>query len=193
MGFFDTAQKALSTGKSVFFGELYELQFTAATGYYWDGFGDLTAHGATWSGAAGLVQRSEIPFGLNDEAGNVALTMSGVDSTVVTRMRQSEAQIYQRPILIWGQFFNEAMQPDEARFQLFNGTMDVPTYVGSGDRRTIIIPCEGEWADRNGAVFEFFTDASQQHPDRFPGDKGLEYVYRYNPGVKRNWPQFPAP
>jgi hypothetical protein len=52
----------------------------------------------------------------------------------------------------------------------------------------VVIPVEGEWADRNGAKFEFFSHGSQLA--RYPGDLGLEYVYRYNAAVKRTWPVF---
>jgi hypothetical protein len=189
MGFFDATQEALARGQSVFFGELYELGLTSGTVRYWDGFGDISAYGLTWIGRGQFVQRSEIPFGVDDEAGAITLTLSGVDAAIVAAVRAEEAEFYQRPITIWGQFFGEDLQLSGTRFHLFTGTMDVPTYGGTGVKgRSVIIPAEGEWSDRNGAAFEFFTNASQQA--RYPGDKGLEYVYRYNPGVKRMWPDF---
>jgi hypothetical protein len=195
MGFFDATQKQLAAGRSVYFGELYQLNFVSGPAYYWDGFGPLVAYGDTWQGAANLVQRSEIPFGLNDEAGKLTLTMSGVDPEVVAAVRASESELYGRVIQIWGQFFDEAMQLNGTRFFLFRGTMDTPTYVGQGtDHRTILFPCEGEWADRNGAQFEFFTTRSQQQ--RYPGpppDAGLEYIYRYSLATRRTWPQFDPP
>ena len=191
MGFFDATQQALAEGLSVFYGELYDVGLTSGAVFYWDGFGDLTAYSVTWLGRGQFVQRTEIPFGVDDEAGQLTLTLSGVDAAIVAAVRAEESEFYGRPITVWGQFFSEAMQLSGSRFHLFAGTMDVPTYGGTGvGSRSIIIPCEGEWADRNGAQFEFFTNASQQAPGRFPGDKGLEYVYRYNPGVRRQWPQF---
>jgi len=189
MGFFDAPQLALAQGLSVFYGELIEVGFTSGTAYYWDGFGDLAAYGHTYLGQANVVARSEIPFGVDDEAGQLTLTMSGVDEAIVAKVRASEAEFYNRPIAIWGQFFDEALALSGARFHLFSGTMDVPTYGGVGPgSRSIVVPCEGEWADRNGAAFEFFTNGSQQA--RYPGDLGLEYVYRYTPGAKRLWPEF---
>lgn len=189
MGYFNTTQRSLASGKSVFYGELYYADFLTTDGYYWDGFGNLSAYGQTWIGAANVVTRSEIPFGIDDDAGQVTLTMSGVDSAIVARVRASETEIYGRGITIWGQFFDEALQISDTRFLLFQGTMDVPTYqANSTSERTITIPCEGEWADRNGAASTFFSDLDQQR--RYPGDRGCEYVYRYGPGVKRRWPQF---
>lgn len=188
-GFFDTTQKALANGLSVFFGELYEVGFASGTAYYWDGFGDLAAYTHTWLGRGQLVQRSEIPFGVDDEAGSITLTLSGVDDTIVSAVRAAESEFYGRPIVIWGQFFDEALALSGGRFQLFTGTMDVPSYGGEGSTdRHVSIPCEGEWSDRNGAEFEFFSHGSQLR--RYPGDLGLEYVYRYNAGVKRKWPQY---
>lgn len=189
MGFFDTAQQALAEGRSVFFAELYEVGFTSGTAYYWDGFGDLSAYSHTWLGRGQLVQRSEIPFGIDDDASSLTLMLSGVDDTIVAAVRASETEFRNRPIVIWGQFFDEALQLSGGRFQLFSGMMDVPTYggLGAGDRN-VSIPCEGEWSDRNGAEFEMFSHGSQLR--RYPGDLGLQYVYRYTPGVKRKWPQF---
>jgi len=191
-GFFDSAQAALASGLSVFFGELYEVGFASGTAYYWDGFGDLAAYGHTWLGRGQLVSRSDIPSGIDDEAGSLTLSLSGVDDAIVAAVRASETEFRGRPIIVWGQFFDEALQipvSGGSRFQLFNGTMDVPTYGGQGPgERSVVIPCEGEWADRNGSKFEFFSHGSQLA--RFPGDLGLEYVYRYNVGVKRRWPSF---
>ena len=189
MGFFDTTQQALAEGKSVFYGELYEIGFTSGTVGYWDGFGDILAYGRTWMGRGQFVERSEIPFGVDDEAGAISLTLSGVDAAIVAAVHAATAEFYGRPLQIWGQFFNESLQISGARFHLFGGTMDVPTYGGTGPgSRVVMIPVEGEWSDRNGAAFQYFTNASQQK--RYPGDKGLEYVYRYTPGVRRHWPNF---
>lgn len=189
MGFFSAPQLALASGRSVFYGELYRVGFTSGIKYYWDGFGDLEEDGDTYIGAANLVARSEIPIGVDDENGQLMLTLSGVDPDIVAAVRAVEAEIYNRPITIWGQFFNEALQLSGDKFFLFGGTMDVPTYSGEGTAsRTISIPCEGEWGDRLGAALSSFSDADQQR--RFPGDKGLEYVYRYNTGVRRRWPVF---
>jgi hypothetical protein len=189
MAFFDSTQLALADGLSVIFGELYEVHFTSGTRFYWDGFGPLVAYSHTWLGSGQVVQRSEIQFGVNDDAGALTLTLSGVDDEIMNRVRNSETEFYQRPIIIWGQFFDEAIQIQGDRFQLFSGKMDVPTYGGTGPgQRSVSISCESEWADRNGSKFEFFSSRSQTK--RYPGDLGLEYVYRYNAGVRRRWPQF---
>jgi hypothetical protein len=191
MGFFDITQRALSQGRSVFYGELFEVGFTSGVRYYWDGFGPLVAYGHTYLGAANVVARSEIPFGVDDEAGDLTLTMSGVDAALLALVRAEEAEIYGRPLTIWGQFFNEDLQPSGDRWQLFQGTMDVPTYsAGNVGERSITIPCEGEWTGRNTARHSLFSDKDQT--TRFHGDRGLEYVYRYTFGVRRRWPHYPS-
>lgn len=189
MGFFSAPQLALASGLSVFYGELYRLEFLSGDGFYWDGVGDLSAYGETWIGAANLVARGEIPMGVDDEAGQLTLTLSGVDAGVVAAVRAAETEIYGRGITIWGQMFDEALQISGGRFQLFSGTMDVPTYTATGPTsRSIAIPCESEWSDRERAAYSAFTPNDQAR--RFPStpDRGLDYVYRYNAGVKRRWP-----
>lgn len=189
MGFFSGTQLILASGKSVFYGELYQLGFLSGDGFYWDGFGNLDAYHEIWTGAGTLVARGEIPFSTDDEAGQLVLTMSGVDSTVMAKVRAEEGEIYNQPIYIWGQFFDESLQLSDDRFLLFQGTMDVPTYtVNPSGARAVTIPCEGEWTDRNDARNSLFSDADQNA--RFPGDRGLEYVYRYTQGVKRRWPDY---
>lgn len=189
MSFFNSTQQTLSAGRSVFLGELYKVEFTSGTKFYWDGFGNLDAYSETWVGAATVVSRSEIPIGVDDEAGQLTLAMSGVDPDIVAAVRAAEPEIYGRPLTIWGQFFDEDLQLSDERFFLFGGTMDVPTYSGAGPaNRSIVIPCEGEWADRNGAAFSMFSSVDQKR--RYAGDEGCDYVYRYAPGVRRQFPQF---
>lgn len=191
MGFFDAPQLALAGGRSVFYAELYQLEFASSgsEGFYWDGFGDLDAYDVTWNSAGTVVSRSEIPFGVDDEAGQLVLTMSGVDAGVIAKVRSEESEIAGRSITIWGQFFDEALQLSASRLFLYGGTMDVPTYGVTADgQRSVTIPCEGEWSDRNTAAFAMFSDRDQN--GRFPSDRGLEYVYRYTQGVRRRWPQY---
>lgn len=187
MGFFDATRQALAEGKTVFYSELYDIGFRSGTGYYWDGFGDLLVDGNTYSGAANVVSRSEIPFGIDDEAGQLTITMSGVNAAILAMVRAEEVEIAGQPLKVWGLFFDEALQPSGGKWLLFSGIMDTPSY-SAGTERTVIIPCEGEFTDRNLARFSLFSDVDQK--GRFPGDRGLEYVYRYTLGVKRRWPQF---
>lgn len=190
MGFFSAPQLALASGKSVIYDELYKLEFlSGSTGFYWTGFGSITVDGDTYLGAANLVERSEIPFGIDDEAGDLTLTLSGVDPALIAKVRAADGEIYGQPISVWGQLFDEALQPSGGKWLIFKGVMDVPTYSApSFGTRAIIIPCEGEWTDRNSARFSMFSDRDQKA--RFPGDRGLEYVYRITQGVRLKWPQF---
>lgn len=189
MGFFDSTQLALARGRGVFYGELYEVDFLTADGFYWDGFGNLAAYSHTYLGAGNVVSRSEIPIGINDEAGQLTLTMSGVSPELLARVRASETEIFGRDITIWGQFFDEALQLSGSRWFLFGGVMDVPTYGWVGaESRSIVIPCEGEWGDRNGAAFAYYSSADQKA--RYAEDKGCDWVYKYSPGVRRQWPAF---
>ena len=190
MAFFDATQLALAQGLSVFYGELYELGMQSGPVLlYWDGFGDLVIGGLTYAGAANVVARDDIPMGIDDDAGQLNLTMSGVDATIVAAVRGTEADFYGSSITIRGQFFDEALQPSGNDFFLFRGTMDVPTYRAQGPtQRSITIPCEGEWTDRNRAAFSNFSDIDQKA--RFASDRGCEYVYRYTIGVRRHWPFF---
>lgn len=189
MGFFDAAQLALASARSVFYAELYQLDFASGSRFYWDAVGNLEAYGEIWAGAASVVARSEVPFGVDDEAGQMVLTMSGVDADLMAMVRAEESEFSGRPITLWAQFFDEALQLSGARRFLFAGTMDVPTYAVSAEgSRSVTIPCEGEWTDRNSARQSMFSHEDQQA--RYPGDLGLEYAYRITQGVKRVWPQF---
>lgn len=185
MGFFDVTQKALSEGHSVFYGELYKLDFTSGAGYYWDGFGPLSAYSQTWTGVPGIVSRSEIPFGVDDEAGKLMLTLPGVDDAVIEKIIEETPEIFGRDITLWGQFFDEALALSGTRFQLFHGTMDVPSYTVRPGENTVEIPCEGEWSDRGTSPWSFFSDRDQQA--RFAGDEGLAFMATLN-NIKVQWP-----
>lgn len=187
MGFFTVTQKALAAGRTVFFARLVRLQFDSATSRLWDGFGPLTVDGDTYDGAGELGSVGEIPFGLNDQAGNVQFALSGVDDEIVA-LAQTEMPVRGTPVTVWGQFLSEALQPTDSKFVLFEGELDVLSFSGRGpSERRIQATAEGIWTGRRGAAFALYSDRDQKA--RFPGDRGCAFL----PSLKNKrvtWPKF---
>jgi hypothetical protein len=187
VAFFSDTQAALADGRTVRYAELTVFEFEEATAYLWDGVGDLELDGVTYQSNKGLVARSAIGFGENDDATEMSHTLSGVDPTFVDLARQS-ASVRGRPVTVFGQFFDEDWVPLDSKFFIAKRVMDVLRYSAQGpQKRSISVSEETIWTNRNGAAFAFYSDADQQA--RFPGDLGCSFTAGLQ-DKKIGWPQF---
>ena len=187
MAFFNATQAALAAGRTVFAARLVHFDFAERPMHAWEGVGPLELDGATWLGLALIGSIGEIPVAVNDEAGSVDFTLSGVSPEIVARARDS-ASVRGREVTIYGQMFGEDLQPADAKYMLAELEMDVMSYAGTGpnDRR-IRLTAESIWADRNGAAQALYSDRDQQL--RFPGDLGCALVAALK-NKRVDWPRF---
>lgn len=176
---FSAAAKAQLAGSIVRVDVLAEFMFVSETVRLWNGFGPLKSlDGKSWLGTAAMGSIAGLSQSLNGTAPPLVLSLSGVDSTFALKAKAEAAEYYNRPIVVYLQFFTEDWQCLDNPYGL---TMARMTNITSkmedeegGKRYTVSITAETPFAVRRRPKFGYLTDRDQQL--RNPGDRGLERV-----------------
>jgi hypothetical protein len=188
MGFFNGTIEAIADGQVVRAEILADHDFNDGHAYNWTGLGTLTLDGHDWVGAGELVSLGPLPFGGDDAASPMTITLSGVNAAFVSEAR-SLPTVRGRSQLLYLQFFDADLQPLDTKYLLADRLMDVMGYSGVGPaQRSISLTSEDVWTARNTAEHANWSDANQQV--LFPGDRGLEFVAELVPGKRITWPDF---
>lgn len=158
---------------------LAEFMFVSETIRLWNGFGDLpTLDGKTWQGIAGLGDISGLSQSYNGSAPPLSLSVSGVDARFAAKAKDEASEYFNRPIVIYLQFFTEDWQPLDNPYGLTMARMtNLTSQMKSGPEGkvyTVAVTAETPFAVRRRPPFGYYTDRDQQI--RYPGDKGLSRV-----------------
>jgi hypothetical protein len=149
-----------------------ELRFDSGTSYLHNALGSYTWGGHTWLGYGSLGSVGAIEEGDDLSPYAVQLTLSGVDSTLLT-IAQGTA-IFERRVIIYIGFINDAgaltADPDE----LWSGSMEHMTISLGGGMDSITLQAESELIAHSQANGTLFTDEDQQK--RHPGDTFFEFL-----------------
>lgn len=175
MFFSDTVTAALG-GATVRAGLLCFMDFVGDPRRVWGGFGTLkTNDGNSWSGLGEFGSVSGLSAAIGTNAQSMTLTLSGVDSDLVSLAANSAAKVKGQAAALYLQFFDENWKPLDNPYAIRTGLMDVMAYQANGpDKRTISLTVEGRWTARRRPIFGLYADRDQQM--RFPGDLGLVQV-----------------
>lgn len=154
----------------------------------WLGHGTLDAGGHEWSGLGEFGGISGIESAIGGTAPQVTFTLSGVEPKLVTAGLSASEEVKGRDATVFLQFFDDTLQPLDAPYAVWLGTMDVMRVKAEGaDRRTIEVTAETLFTRRAIPPFGFLSDRDQQR--LFPGDRGLEQMPAMtNKSVQ--WPLF---
>lgn len=190
MAFFDATLAALAAGQHVAVAMLVEFDFLEGMFRVWDGAGSITVGANTYLGAGEWGSISEIEFGENDAADKITFLLSGVDPDVIVAAQDSES-VRGRDVFIYGQFLDTTtLAPYDARWPIRQLIMDTLAFSARGpSQRSIMLSCETIWTNRNHAAYAFYSDKNQQ--ERFPGDRGLEFLPTLKNKITK-WPVFPG-
>lgn len=177
MGFFSDTIATVLAGRTVTLARLAELDFADGVFRAWEGgFGPLvTSDGKTWLGAGELGSISAIPSATGGAAPQVTLKLSGISSTLIGEIANSEANVKGRDATIYYQYFDSDWTPLDAPYSVFVGLMDVMTMkqLSSAEWNTELT-LEGLFTKRGRPAWGFLSDRSQQ--GRYPGDLGLSQM-----------------
>ena len=149
-----------------------EANFTSGPIYVWSGVGSIIWGGHTWTGLGSLGNVSMIEEGATVEAKGITLSLSGIDSALLTGILD-EFQVGLPAIVSLG-LFNVAGALIADPVGCFVGQMDQPTLDVTGTSATISINCESRLIEMNVAVDRRYTNEDQQRD--YPGDRGFEFV-----------------
>jgi hypothetical protein len=187
MPFLTAPIRAQAAGQHVICALYVTFDFKGGPMYVWEGDGNISRGGFDWLGMGQRVDGSGNPLqsieGLEQAANGTApqlnLTMSGVDTTVVTAAKSDDPdEIEGRDLTVQIGFYDATIPgaPVELGPLLTLGiwTMQKPSFKATGPTlRTITLPCETLFAQRSRAPFGMLTDRDQQR--RFPGDLGCQF------------------
>ena len=154
-----------------------ELDFDSGFVRCWNGVGPITWNSETWIGGGELMAISNIEETQDIEATAVALTLSGVPSTLVSIAYADFSQ--GRPVRVWLGMFELATGAIIADpIQIFAGRMDTISDQDSGETATITVSAESNLADLDRLRVRYFTDQDQRR--LFEAD----FSFRYMPSMQ---------
>lgn len=178
---FSSAAQAQMAGQIVRCDVLAEFQFLSETIRLWNGFGPLpTLDGKVWEGVAGMGDISGLSQSYNGSAPPLTLSISGVDARFAAKAKAESEEYFNRPIVVFLQFFTEDWQPLDNPYgltmaRMTNLTSQMKTAPdGKSKTYTVSITAETPFAVRRRPPFGYFTDRDQKL--RYPGDNGLSRV-----------------
>jgi hypothetical protein len=146
------------------------------------GVGTIRAGGYDWLGVTDpggtrVVALSFIELPTPQVLSKVDVTLTGVDSSFLSQVRQDVGLVYGAFAEIYMQLYvSGTAQPIGNPVTLFdNGRCGAPAFSAAAvGRRTLTIPIDGVWSARNFAPGGRINDADQKA--RYPGDRGAEAV-----------------
>lgn len=148
-----------------------QAQFVTGTVYFWSGTGNISWNAHTWVGVGSLGSVSAVNESASLEATGIALTLSGIDATLLADVLQ-EMQLGAPVVVYFGLFAAGSLIADPV--PSWAGRMDQPTIDIGGQTATITINCENRLVDMNVAVDRRYTFDDSQMDN--PGDLGLQFV-----------------
>lgn len=164
--FTGAANSTASDQPHVYLATLIEITFDGGTLYLMDAPGQLEWNSQTWLGVGSLGTISAIEESTDDRPKGLKLTLSGIDSSVITAARSEDH--YGRSVIMRSAWFNEdgslAADPETE----WEGRISDMTITTGAESSTVELNCESRliiWNQANGSQF---TDEDQQH--LFSGD-----------------------
>lgn len=139
--------------------------------YLWNGIGDLSLDGKTYTGVGDLLGVSEIKESSDIAAYGAELTLSGIPSNTIS-LALNEPYQGRYAIVKFGVISGGT----PSAFTVFAGEMDQMNISYGADTVTISLSVESRMVDLDRARVRRYTDADQQ--SRYPGDLAFEFVTR---------------
>lgn len=144
-----------------------EMVFDSGTIRLWTGIGNRTIGGQVYTGTGSLLNIEGLDEASDMGAKSATITLSGVDSSLVSLALQEPYQ--GRACRI---YLGITTTTDVAT--CFSGAMDVMTIQDSGETSTIAITVESRMARLDRPIVFRYTSESQK--DRYAGDTFFDWV-----------------
>jgi len=151
---------------------LCDLEFDTPNDlHFWNGIGNLTIDGQTYTGAGNLLNLSEMRESSDIAAYGATLTLSGIPSNEID-LALAEPYQGRRAIVKFG----VDVAGVKTAFTVFTGEMDQMNISFGPDTATISLNVESRLIDLNRPRIRRYTDADQK--TRYSGDLAFEFVTR---------------
>jgi len=146
-----------------------ELLFDAAALRLWNGYGDLTIGGETYTGGGSVISVSAIEETAEIGAKGISIMLAGI-STIVLPAALSENYQYR----IVNVYVGAISSGTVSSYKVFSGRMDVMTIGEEGDTCIITLTAESRLIDLERPRLRRWTSEDQKGLDA--DDKGFEFV-----------------
>ena len=163
-----TESKKASGAKPIW---LAKLQFDSGTTRTWSGRGDITFGGEVYQGVGDLGSIGVVEESIEHKAFGITMRLTGIPAALLSVALSEDVQ--GRTAQVWLGFLDASYQLVADPVLAFQGRMDTMN-PSLGETVTITITAESRLIDLHRARVRRYTAANQN--ERFPGDKGLEFV-----------------
>lgn len=192
-GLFTSEEVARLKAGTVRVATLVELNFASETMRLFAGAGTRDFGGYEWRGLGNPVTIDGLAEQRGTSAGEVTLTLSGVDPTVLPLVLSEPEEIEDRVIVVFWQFMDADEQPIASPVPIFFGIMQIPSIDrtdatdDTGATCLVTLPCRGLFVGRSKPPRGRYTDRDQKA--RYPGDRIFERMAE-NRGKQVGFPEF---
>jgi len=138
----------------------------------WTGYGAIIANGRTYTGVGTLLDISGVDETIDLSAKGIKLTLSGVQSSLISIARDEDYQGRQLELLFAAISNSGTLINDPVI--MFSGFMDTMTINDGGDTATIELTVENRLIEFERTRVRRYTAEDQQID--YPGDLGLQFV-----------------
>jgi len=153
-----------------------ELEFDSGTLRLWNGYGDLTFCGNTYTGGGTLIGISAIEEAAEIGAKGVSMTLTGISSSILS-YALTENYKYRIVNIHLGAITSGTV----SSYKVFSGRMDVMSIAEEGETCTITLTAESRLIDLERPRLRRWTSEDQKALDA--NDKGFEFVNSLQEGT----------
>ncbi len=146
-----------------------ELKFDSGTLRIWNGYGDLTVDGETYTGGGTLISISAIEESGEIGAKGVSMALTGISSSILSTALTENYQYREANIYI-----GTIASGTVSSYKVFSGRMDVMTINEQGESCTVSLTAESRLIDLERSRVRRWTSEDQKQIDST--DKGFEFI-----------------
>lgn len=151
---------------------LFEAFFDGGTVRFWNGLGELTALGNTYTGSGNLLSVSDFEETQDLNAQGITLTLSGIPSNLLSVALGEDYKSRECNIYIGALDDTNILVSDP--YRVFSGFMDVMKIIEGGETSEIQLSAESKAVILTRKKDRRYTPEDQKKD--FTGDKGLDFV-----------------
>lgn len=178
---FSNTLRERTRGHRVALEGLVELRFVTKTHYFHNGSGQLKSRAldgsiedVVWTGLDGMGRVSGLGASRIGDNRSVTIGMDCEDPEIKLLFMEQKADVYDRDVVFWGQFYDEDLNPIDPKFHIYSGIADRLRMSKRGPRtRSIELVIEDFFARRRRSSHRVVSHADQQARD--PGNTGFVY------------------
>ncbi len=149
-----------------------ELEFDEGTLNLWDGVGDVSWDGKTWTGAGKMLSAEMAQETQDLDAQKATFRLSGVPDSIVATALASEYQ--GRPVRAWLGLYDSAGSLISDPVRIFSGKMDTMPIHDDPNNPIIELTAESDLVRLTRSNERRYTHEDQQID--YPGDMFFEFV-----------------